>query len=233
MEMMKFFVSDISGTNCYCDDVAAEEIRRRIEEYKDENAGVLPMGRWFGSGNYHYLSYFFMEQIREPFDLLLLDRHSDQQQPSFGDILSCGGWVLYAREHLSQLKEVYYCGVGEDQEIHFGTPLSYLNNESDGRFSGRKVSVNSADSFLKDRDPSRPLYISLDTDVLSTEDAACDWDQGEMILEELLDLIHALQGQNIIGFDYCGEKEHFPTDADISLNESTRKRIFSAIFSLF
>ena len=78
---------NIEGTNCYCDDVAKEELRRRIAAYSYEGIHFLD------SGNYHYLSLLWLEKIDRPFALVLFDHHPDLQAPSWGKITSCGGWV--------------------------------------------------------------------------------------------------------------------------------------------
>ena len=56
------------------------------------------------SGNYHYVTKLWLDQVKEPFDLLVLDHHTDLQQPMFGDILSCGGLDsgLFGGESLSE-----------------------------------------------------------------------------------------------------------------------------------
>ena len=76
----------MEGTNCYCDEAAAEEIRERIRPF---GAGGL---HFLDSGNYHYVSRLWLELVTEPFDLLVFDHHTDMQEPAFGGILSCGGW---------------------------------------------------------------------------------------------------------------------------------------------
>ena len=63
----------LSGTEGYCSPEAAGVIREKIRE----------MGCWgihfLDTGNYHYLTKFFLEQIREPFCLAVFDRHTDMQ----------------------------------------------------------------------------------------------------------------------------------------------------------
>ena len=52
-----------------------------------------------------------------------------------------------------------------------------------------------------------PVYISIDKDVLSEEYARTDWDQGEMKLEELSEIIRGISGgRRILGIDVCGGK---------------------------
>ena len=50
------------------------------------------------------------------------------------------------------------------------------------------------------------MYISVDKDVLNTDSAVTNWDQGSLSLaslESLLSII--LRNENVIGIDVCGE----------------------------
>ena len=58
------------------------------------------------SGNFHYVSEFYLERLTEEFVLVVFDHHSDMLKPLFGDILSCGSWILNAMEHNKYLKKV-------------------------------------------------------------------------------------------------------------------------------
>lgn len=85
--------SELEGTACYCSPESAAAIRRRI-------AGLpLRAIHYIGTGDYHYQSLFWLERIRNPFTLVLIDNHPDDQDGAFGgELLSCGGWVPRARE---------------------------------------------------------------------------------------------------------------------------------------
>ena len=82
--------SDIPGTDCYCDDEAVEAIRRRIADAGITDAHGI---HFFDNGNYHYMSKIWTDMVQEPFSLVVFDHHPDMQEPRFGNILSCGGWV--------------------------------------------------------------------------------------------------------------------------------------------
>ncbi|MCF0130793.1 MAG: hypothetical protein HUJ71_03655 [Pseudobutyrivibrio sp.] len=99
--------TDVFSTKCYCDDESVTSLRLRLSTMGYDGIHFID------SGNYHYLSLLFLEKIETDFNLILFDHHSDDQPPGFGDILSCGGWVLDAKTHLSHLKNVYSYGVGE------------------------------------------------------------------------------------------------------------------------
>ncbi|MBR6184461.1 MAG: arginase family protein [Bacteroidales bacterium] len=84
--------SALEGTNCYCSEDSARAIRERI-------AGLpLHAVHAIGTGDYHYISLFWLERIGEPFQLVLFDHHPDDQPGAFdGGLLSCGSWVREAR----------------------------------------------------------------------------------------------------------------------------------------
>lgn len=79
----------LEGTNCYCSPEAAAVIERELSK--------IPLSTvcWIDTGDYHYISYFRGRQIAEPFELLLLDNHTDDFDLS--DSLSCGNWVTALR----------------------------------------------------------------------------------------------------------------------------------------
>lgn len=89
---------DVESINCYCAPQSADVLRERL---KDIPAQAL---HWIDTGDYHYLTLFFLEKLKEPFNLVLIDNHPDDQPSSFEEpgMLSCGGWVLEARklEHM-------------------------------------------------------------------------------------------------------------------------------------
>lgn len=54
--------------------------------------------------------------------------------------------------------------------------------------------------------PTEAIWITVDKDVLASEDAATNWDQGGMRLTHLLQALRALAARKrIIGIDVCGE----------------------------
>ena len=98
-------MEDIEGTGCYCDPEAEEEIRRRLEPFRAARI------RWIDSGDYHYVTKILAEFQEEPFVLVLIDNHPDDQEPAFGgDVLSCGSWVKAMREGNPFLEEVWTLG---------------------------------------------------------------------------------------------------------------------------
>lgn len=182
--------SKMEGTNCYCSEESIAAIRRKI--------GRLPLNaiHRIGTGDYHYVSLFWLEKITEPFVLFLFDNHPDDQDDAFGTgMLSCGSWVKEARKLANCAASLWYDGNGCRHE------------------SGTVGTCKKA-------------YVSIDLDILSKEYARTDWNQGSMTLEELKELLEGIKTQyEIIGIDLCGgiTPEKGASSADISINATTEE----------
>ena len=75
------------------------------------------------------------------------------------------------------------------------------------------------------------IYISFDKDVLSQGDARCDWDQGELTLDDALEMLHKIaEKHKILGMDVCGEDSNWEMALDnsdiIETNEVTNARLY-------
>lgn len=237
--------SDISGTNCYCDPEAEREIRRRIGERGPEGIHFLD------SGNYHYLSKLWTDMIREPFELVVFDNHTDMQPPMFGDILSCGGWVQAALEENKLLRRVILIGpperaFEEADAGSWGPRVAWVSREKllaggragrgaeflAGERAGRVAEREPGDEIPETaRREALPLYLSIDKDVLSCQEAATNWDQGEMTLERLAGIIReVVKGRRVIGWDVCGEDpEHMEEEACAALSDRCNRAILEIL----
>lgn len=193
MQRINADFSRFEGTNCYCAPESADRIRRA--------AASLPLHAFhdIGTGDYHYVSLFWLERIREPFALVLFDHHPDDQPGAFGpQLLSCGGWVAHARALPLMQTDLW---------IRDAADFHALERLPDGL----------------------PVYLSIDLDVLSPDDARTDWDQGSMRLEELLAALRSLTAtRRLLGVDLCGgltpEKGASPEDQ--ALNARTGEALW-------
>jgi len=78
-----------------------------------------------------------------------------------------------------------------------------------------------------------PLYISIDKDVLSTQFAITDWDQGEMSLDEMKDLLSTIMAAHeIIGIDICGDSSEY-TENGVLVNNQTNQHLFDFLSNFF
>ena len=200
-------LTDLQGTECYCDPGSAAEIRRRIAKAvsarPDEASGspAFPV-HWIDGGDYHYASRFWLERIARPFCLVLIDHHPDDQPGAFGgELLSCGAWVADARRDLSAMRgTVWINGAGQDLRL-----------------------------------PDLPVYLSIDKDVLSKEYASTNWDQGSMTLAQLKETLRAIAAQReILGIDVCGELSAAKGAAarDYAINRATNLELQEFFVSL-
>ena len=128
-------------------------------------------------GDYHYITRLYLYNVNETFDLLVFDHHSDDQEPLIKGLRSCGSWIRDAMEDMPEtLMSVKLIRSAGDK--------TYLK----GGFNNR-----------------RPLYISIDKDVLSPDICPSNWDQGDMETDTMEDLIRSeTEGRRVIGADICG-----------------------------
>ena len=92
----------LEGCSCYCSPESESIIRKAVT--KCGKAGVC----WIDTGDYHYISLFRIELLKEPFLLALFDNHPDDEPDSLSSgLLSCGNWVKQARERISLMKGDY------------------------------------------------------------------------------------------------------------------------------
>ena len=211
-------LSDISGTNCYCDGDAQAQILERMEKYPV--SGIY----FIDSGNYHYMSRIGAGRVEKPFRLLVFDNHTDMQLPAFGGLLSCGGWIAASLEELPLLEKVIL--IGPDQEAFdqtepvFRQKVQYLSREK-----LRIMTPEEKRAFFKKMEMDYPMYISVDKDVLCKDDASTTWSQGDMTLEELCQFVEILlDKQQILGMDVCGECDPDACDGN-ALNDRANQEL--------
>ena len=226
---------NIPGTDCYCDDDAIETIRRRIAE-----AGITDAcgTHFFDNGNYHYMSKIWTDMIQEPFSLVVFDHHPDMQEPRFGNILSCGGWVKKVVEENPFVDNVVILGVADPLADEFrNDKVSFIRESELPSVTLERRSPDRIHSILSH---SPNLYISIDKDALSTDYAATNWDQGSLSLEHTKAIIDALaRNHKIIGVDICGERardfagdaQHSVQEAD-ALNDRTNRELAGFLASI-
>ncbi|WP_077616895.1 arginase family protein [Caenibacillus caldisaponilyticus] len=180
-------LSDIQGKNLYCDDEALAAIRARL--LHTWRPGIT----FIGSGNFHYITYLFMQTISTPFTLLLLDHHTDLMEDH--DLLTCGTWVTRALRTVPPLQKAVVVGPGDSAYEHIPDD------------------VRDKVCLLPDATPAEiaaacgeHVYISIDKDVLCERDGKTHWDQGNMTLEQLeAILLEVLERRTVVGMDVCGE----------------------------
>lgn len=232
--------SDIEETDMYCSKEAYKRIWEKIKPY-----GIQGI-HYIDSGNYHYITKIITDHIDEPFGLVMYDHHTDMQLPMVPGMMSCGDWAGQALSQNKNLRQLVIVGPPEKdidqtlesykcehnvQETKCDDPYDISRDISSGRlliFSAEDLHGGLLEDKLKLIRTDLPLYISIDKDVLGTEDCETNWSQGNMSiggLERLLGVFLGGQGEErnsdaccnderyagdirhsrILGVDICGE----------------------------
>lgn len=200
--------SDIQETDMYCSKEAYKRIWEKIKPY-----GIQGI-HYIDSGNYHYISKIITDHIDEPFGLVMYDHHTDMQIPMVPGMMSCGDW---AGQALSQNKNLRQLVIVGPPEKDIDRTLESYNGSQSGRlliFSAEDLHGGLLENKLKLIRTDLPLYISIDKDVLGTEDCETNWSQGNMSiggLERLLGVFLGGQGEEI-NSDACRNDKRYAGD---------------------
>ena len=224
-------LNDVTGTNCICDDFAWAKIKERLLELEK-----LPSLRFFDSGNYHYMSRVLMDVMNDKkelpdFDLVMFDHHPDMKWTSYGEILSCGSWVLNALKDISSLRNVYI--IGADEKL-----IKEVQDEHP-EYENRVTFVRDMNAFTdtyRNEGDAAEIYISVDKDVISREELATNWDQGEMTIEELKKALGDLKDRfrgRILAVDVCGECAPDSDDIFTEQGVTSSNRVNQMICDIF
>ncbi|MCR4589061.1 MAG: arginase family protein [Lachnospiraceae bacterium] len=207
----------IRGINGYCEDTAAEELKKSLKNNINNTLYFID------NGNFHYISKLRCDLLEEDFDLVVLDHHSDMEEPAFGTILSCGSWILFTLRENVHLRRILLIGPDAEQlrilepllerEVSAGERLTVLSEE-DIKSGAYKAKL---DRWIREKAPDSRLFISVDKDVLGKDVVDTNWDQGSMSLEQMEEILKEFSGLPVIGADVCGEA----ASGDPSLNAET------------
>lgn len=210
--------SKISGTDCYCDDDAQAELRKKMDEAQEKNSvensgSLLPEIHFFDNGNYHYMSKLWTDQVQEPFDLVVFDHHPDMQPPRFEGILSCGGWVKEVLDKNKFVRNVLLIGVAD----HLVTEIQNDPTAEFEKYKGRVQFITESEigstcwhdkfpNIFKEKFVAQNIYISIDKDALCNQEAVTNWDQGSLTFEQLRQMLcNIFDSRRILAVDICGE----------------------------
>lgn len=100
--------TDLTGCRYACDPETMAILRARLAEQPEPGVVLI------GSGDFHYVTRLLLEQMREPFTLVLFDNHSDRLPSGlFSGTLTCDAWLASAEDQ-RYLEQVVW--VGTDPE---------------------------------------------------------------------------------------------------------------------
>ena len=217
--------SEIEECVRYCSAHVEKQLKDKINRF--DISGI----HFIDSGDYHYMTKFITDRIKEPFSLVMIDHHTDMQKPIVKGLTSCGNWawcVLEENPHLVQLVLI-----GQEQRFIDELDLSNSRNrEKVLTISEKEISDEHAkDKFMKIKRDA-PVYLSIDKDVLSGKEAITNWDQGNMSVDCLKSLIRFfLVRWNVIGVDLCGEVPNAFIKAEYDRERRINSRLNQELYS--
>ena len=186
----------------------------------------------YGSGDFHHVSLALLRRQARPINVLVLDNHPDWMRAI--PFLHCGTWLHHA-SRLPQVRRVFHAGgdVDFDNAFRWLAPWDALEAGRIHVFPSRRLfrrggwenvvhrplreagrSPIGADHLENRLEPyreelsRRPLYVSVDKDVLTAGEAVVNWDSGHLTLEDVKTVLGCFlraAGGNLAGMDLAGD----------------------------
>lgn len=207
---------------------------RRFERALADRLGppsAEPVLTFYGSGDFHHVSLALVRRVPCDCNLLVLDLHPDWMRGV--PLMHCGTWVRHALR-LPHVRRVFHLGGDIDFDNGYRRLAPWTDLRSGrltvwpavrrfarGRWQslpheplkepgGRLTAGRLAELLRPHRKElaSRPLYISLDKDVLVAADAAVNWESGFLDFPEALTILTAFRdaaGGRLAGMDVTGD----------------------------
>ena len=188
-----------------------------------------------GSGDYHHLTPAFLSDLPEPTSLIHFDNHPDWVRfaprrhcgswvnralklPNIKRIVTLGpcsddlqnpqlkgGNVAALRRGDLQLFPWQHAPSKVWGRVGDGAGHEQHENQLHWRNLADQDWPTFVETLIQSL-PTEAVWITVDKDVLASEDAATNWDQGAMRLSHLLHAIRALATRKrVLGIDVCGE----------------------------
>ncbi|MFJ3371321.1 arginase [Pseudomonas sp. NPDC086251] len=211
-----------------------QRFAERLQQ-RPRHSGPQPEIFFVGSGDYHHLTPAFLSDLPEPVSLIHFDNHPDWvhfaprrhcgswvnqalKLPNIRRIVTLGPCSDDLQNPQLKGGNLNALRRGVLQLFPWQHPPSKVwgrvgdgagHQQQENLLHWRNLAELDWPMFLKQMIASLPtdaVWISIDKDVLASEDAATNWDQGGMRLSHLLHAIRVLAaGKRIIGIDICGE----------------------------
>lgn len=190
-----------------------------------------PAVTFCGSGDFHHVSLALIRRLSAPVNLLVLDNHPDWMRGV--PFLHCGTWLWHA-VRLPQIARIFHVGGDVDFDNYYrplapwpflrsgkivvfpairrfrGTSWQRVPHQALRRTPAEPICAGRLASLLlpfREELAARPLYISLDKDVMTAQEAIVNWDSGHLHFGEVQTVIagfleaarHRLAGADILG----------------------------------
>lgn len=190
---------------------------------------------FYGSGDYHHLTAALIARTTEPITVIHFDNHPDWcSVPSFSNcggwvnralalpnvvrvitIGPCSNDLIRPELQTANLSAVangrleVFPWRAAPSRVWRRYPDTVCGSYASGEIRWRNLADESWDGFLDeltDRLPATALWITIDKDVLSSDEATTNWDQGQMRLDQIIEALDQLvASRRIAGIDVCGD----------------------------
>ena len=169
---------------------------------------------FFGSGDFHHLTAMILQQLHEPFFILMFDRHYDigsKRLKNHSNLeYHCGAW-LYSALQLPLCKGCLLVGPQSNKLTRWLQGVSYLEKNYNLHVIEGKDS-NNLELFKKQLHKVVPadckIYTTIDKDALQEDVVETDWGSGNITaksIESMLQIISTTYTDRLIGVDICGD----------------------------
>ena len=198
---------ELNGVDCYCDEDGRKELRQLLAPYP---AKAL---HFIDSGDYHYLTEYWVSKLQEPFSLIVLDHHPDMQQPQWKGVVSCGGWVTDVLEKNTFVRNIIIVGASDE-----------LISQVPAHLRKKVMFYSQAEIDHHQAWPSRK------------QDAITDWSNGDMTLMQLQAVLRIIYAhEKVIGVDITGEcsatLDYLSEVKDASVNNRANEEVMQMILT--
>lgn len=200
-----------------------------------KTATDTPAVTMIGSGDFHHLALLLIERVREPVTVIHFDNHPDWVRWAPRWHCGSWVNAALQLEHVSKIITLGPCSDDLVRPQLKGGNLGALatgklvllpwrhapsrvwgrvadgpgHRQDDGHLTWRNLADASiADNlaFILNQIGTDAIWLTIDKDVLPESEALTNWDQGQMPLRALLDLIAGIGAcKRIVGADICGE----------------------------
>jgi hypothetical protein len=214
-----------------CGHGAFRRFERDLARLAGPEPGGGPLLTFCGSGDFHHVSLALLRRQPRPCNLLVIDNHPDWMRGV--PLLHCGTW-LYHAARLPQVARVFHVGgeVDFDNAWRWLAPWPLLRSgkitvlPAVRRFRAGGWREVNHEPLRPDPDcpadrgrmkawlhpfraelAARPLYVSLDKDVLSADESVVNWDSGRLTTGEVQDVLRAFLSAagDLAGMDVVGD----------------------------
>jgi hypothetical protein len=213
-----------------------DRFERSLTRALGDPVDTEPHVNFLGSGDFHHVSLAMLHRQRRPVNLLVIDNHPDWMRKI--PFLHCGSWLYHAARLPQVKQIFHVGGdVDFDNYFQWLAPWEELNRgkivvlPAIRRFPGWRWARIGNDPLLGKSQPAapyslpngrlkdflrpyrrdlncRPLYVSLDKDVLRADYAPVNWDSGHLSVAQLRAVLESFlmaAGGNLAGIDIVGD----------------------------